>query len=79
VAGRRGAHRAASEAGRRLRAHDDADAALAGLVGASDGELTVGQLVGALAQLLEVDEAALAADVLPRVRELVVTGFLSLA
>lgn len=57
----------------------DADAALAGLVGASDGDLTVGQLVGALAQLLEVDEAALAADLLPRVRELVVTGFLSLA
>ena len=57
----------------------DADAALVGLVGASDGELTVGQLVGALAQLLEVDEAALAADVLPRVRELVVTGFLGLA
>ena len=41
--------------------------------------LTVGQLVGALAQLLEVDEAALAADLLPRVRELVVTGFLGLA
>ena len=56
----------------------DADAALAGLVGASDGELSVGQLIGALAQLLEVDEAALADDLLPRVRELVLTGFLTL-
>ncbi len=57
----------------------DADAALAGLVGASDGELSVGRLVSALAELLEVDERLLAADLLPRVRELIVTGFLSLA
>lgn len=56
----------------------DADAALAGLVGACDGELSVGQLIGALAQLLEVDETALADDLLPRVRELVLTGFLTL-
>ncbi|WP_439564767.1 DUF7059 domain-containing protein [Microcella sp.] len=54
----------------------DADAALAGLVGASDGELAVGEIVGALADLLEVDEGALRDDLLPRVRELVVTGFL---
>ncbi len=52
------------------------DTALAALVGASDGELAVGQLVGAIASLLEVDEALLAADLLPRVRELVLTGFL---
>ncbi|GAA1688296.1 methyltransferase [Microcella alkalica] len=56
----------------------DADAALAGLVGASDGELSVAQLIGALAQLLEIDEAALADDLLPRVRELVLTGYLTL-
>jgi len=55
----------------------DADAALAGLVGASDGELSVGEIIGALADLLEVDEGALRDDLLPRVRELVVTGLLS--
>lgn len=52
------------------------DTALAALVGASDGELPVGTLLAAIAGLLEVDEAVLAADVLPRVRELVLTGFL---
>ncbi len=57
----------------------DADAALAGLVGASDGELTVAEIIGALADLLEVDESALRDDLLPRVRELIVTGLLSLA
>ncbi|WP_306231148.1 DUF7059 domain-containing protein [Agrococcus beijingensis] len=52
------------------------DTALAALVGACDGELPVGALIGAIAGLLEVDEAVLSADLLPRVRELVVTGFL---
>lgn len=52
------------------------DSALAALVGASDGELPVGVLLGAIAALLEVDERILAADALPRVRELVLTGFL---
>jgi hypothetical protein len=55
-----------------------ADPALAGLVGASDGELSVGQIVGALAQLLEVDEQSLTASVLPAVRALVDDGFLRL-
>lgn len=53
------------------------DAALAGLVGASDGELPVGVLLGAIAGLLEVDEAPLVADLLPRVRELVRIGMLT--
>lgn len=52
------------------------DPALAGFVGACDGELTAGELCGALAALLEVDEEGLRADLLPRVRELVFTGFL---
>lgn len=52
------------------------DTALAALVGASDGELSVGVLIGAIAGLLEVDEPILAADLLPRVRELVLTGLL---
>ena len=55
----------------------DADAALAGLVGASDGELTVAEIIGALATLLEVDEFALRDQLLPQVRELLVTGLLT--
>ena len=57
----------------------EVDPALAALVGAADGELTVGQLSDAIAQLLEVDAAALRADLLPRVRELVFIGMLRLA
>ncbi|ODT24828.1 methyltransferase [Microbacterium sp. SCN 69-37] len=57
----------------------EVDPALAALVGASDGELTVGQLSDAIAELLEVDAAALRADLLPRVRELVFIGMLRLA
>ena len=56
----------------------EADAALAGLVGACDGELSVGQIVGALAELLEVQESALLAELLPTVRELLLTGMLLL-
>ncbi|GAA4171353.1 DUF7059 domain-containing protein [Gryllotalpicola koreensis] len=55
------------------------DPALSGLVGACDGELTIGQISDAIAALFEVDEAELRADLLPRVRELVFTGFLELA
>ncbi|MDO9590605.1 MAG: methyltransferase [Microcella sp.] len=54
----------------------ETDAALAGLVGASDGELTVTEIVGALADLLEVDEGALRDQLLPQVRELIATGLL---
>ncbi|MCR2783074.1 MULTISPECIES: methyltransferase [unclassified Microbacterium] len=57
----------------------EVDPALAGLVGACDGDLSVGVLMGAIAQLLEVDAAALRADLLPRVRELLFTGFLTFA
>lgn len=57
----------------------EVDSALAALVGACDGDLPVGALVDAIAQLLEVDAAELRADVLPRVRELIVTGFLTFA
>ncbi|MGW6129565.1 DUF7059 domain-containing protein [Cellulomonas sp. NPDC055163] len=53
-----------------------AGTALAGLVGACDGELTVGQIVGALASLLGVGEGDLASDVLPSVRGLVLDGLL---
>lgn len=53
-----------------------AGTALAGLVGACDGELTVGQVVGALASLLGVGADDVAADVLPSVRGLVLDGLL---
>lgn len=53
------------------------DPALAALVGACDGDLPVGALVSAIADLLEVDAAELSADLLPRVRELAFTGFLA--
>ncbi len=53
------------------------DPALAAVVGASDGDLPLGVLLDAVAELLDVDAAALRADVFPRVRELAVTGFVS--
>lgn len=55
------------------------DPALAGLVGASDGDLSVGVLIDAVAALLDVDEVELRAELLPRVRELLFTGFLRFA
>lgn len=55
----------------------EVDPALAALVGACDGDLAVGVLIDAIADLLDVDAAALAADLLPRVRELLFTGFLA--
>jgi methylase of polypeptide subunit release factors len=57
----------------------EVDPALAALVGACDGDLAVGPLLGAIAELLEVDAAALRDDLLPRVRELIFTGFLRFA
>ena len=52
------------------------DTGLAALVGACDGELSVRAIIAAIAQLLEVDAAALSAELLPSIRELVTTGFL---
>lgn len=53
-----------------------AGTALAGLVGACDGELTLGQLVGGLGAVLDVEVDALRAELFPQVRELVSEGFL---
>ena len=50
--------------------------ALAAVVGACDGTLSVGAICSAVAQLLEVDEAELTAEVIPQLRELVLTGIL---
>jgi Methyltransferase small domain len=53
-----------------------ADTVVAGLVGACDGELTVGQLLAALADLLDLDPEESRTTYLPVVRELVGEGFL---
>lgn len=55
----------------------DADTALAGLLGACDGELALGVVIDALAELLAVDPAALTADLLPRFRTLIADGWLA--
>ncbi|KAA9134474.1 methyltransferase [Microbacterium caowuchunii] len=55
---------------------EDVDPALAALVGACDGDLPVGVLIDAIAELLEADAEALRQDLLPRVRELLLTGML---
>jgi methylase of polypeptide subunit release factors len=52
------------------------DTALAAVVGACDGELSVAAICAALGDLLEVDAEALLAEVLPVVRELVTVGVL---
>ena len=55
----------------------EADTALAGILGACDGELSLGQIINTVAQILAVDGSALVAEVLPRVRMLVRDGFLA--
>ena len=54
------------------------DTGLAAFVGACDGELPAGAIIDALAELLGVDEAALAAELLPAARELIDDGMLLL-
>jgi hypothetical protein len=58
---------------RRARTADTVEAAF---LGACDGDLSVGQLFGALAQLTDTDADQLATTYLPVVRELVGEGFL---
>lgn len=53
-----------------------AGTALAGLVGACDGELTVGQILGGIGALLDVPVDALRAELVPQVRDLVADGLL---
>jgi hypothetical protein len=57
------------------RAHQ-ADTVLAALVGACDGELTIGQILDAIATLLGLDAEETRSTYLPQVRELVAAGFL---
>lgn len=63
---------------RGLRRARQADTVEAALVGAADGDLTVGQILDALATLLEQEPAALRASYLPVVRVLVAEGFLTI-
>lgn len=50
--------------------------ALAAVVGACDGELPIGAIAAAVAELLDVDEHDLLDEILPDLAELVDTGFL---
>lgn len=52
-----------------LRRGLKADTALAAVLGALDGDLTVGQVIGAVASLLDLEVNELAAELLPKVRE----------
>jgi methylase of polypeptide subunit release factors len=61
---------------RGMRRARQADPVEAGLVGASDGDLTVRQLLHALASLLDQDPETLSRERVPAVRELVADGFL---
>ncbi|WP_227497261.1 DUF7059 domain-containing protein [Planctomonas psychrotolerans] len=58
--------------GRSLRV----DTALAAVVGACDGELTIGAILGAVASILDVDADALRDEVLPQLRDLIATAML---
>ena len=51
---------------------------LAAVVGACDGELSLGAIVAAVAELLEIEPDELVASLVPQVRELVIDGVLTL-
>ncbi|HEX4442888.1 MAG TPA: methyltransferase [Galbitalea sp.] len=50
--------------------------ALAAVVGACDGELSIGAICAAVSELLEVDERAVLDEVLPSIREFLTVGIL---
>ena len=60
-----------------LRRARQADTVVAALVGACDGELAVGQILDALAELLDLDPTAVHEDYLPVVSDLVREGYLT--
>ncbi|WP_460854166.1 DUF7059 domain-containing protein [Nocardioides montaniterrae] len=61
---------------RGLRRARQADTVVAAVVGACDGELTLGQILDAVAEILERDAASLREVYLPEIQELVREGFL---
>jgi hypothetical protein len=52
------------------------DTATAGILGACDGELTLTEIIAAVSGLVAADPGALTQETVPRVRELVLDGFL---
>ncbi len=54
----------------------EVDTALGGILGACDGELSLGLILGSVAGILDLDPAALTTDILPKVRGLILDGFL---
>jgi hypothetical protein len=56
-----------------------AGTALAAVVGACDGTLSLGTICTAVAELLDVDAAALTTELIPELRELVLVGLLRYA
>ncbi|CAN5299088.1 methyltransferase [soil metagenome] len=59
-----------------LRREMQVGTALAAVVGACDGELSLGAITGAVASILDVDRQELADECRPQVREMISTGFL---
>lgn len=55
----------------------EVDTALGAVLGASDGELNAATLIHAVADILDADADALAADLLPRLRDLIRQGYLA--
>ena len=55
----------------------EVDTALGAVLGASDGDLAAGQIISAVAELLDADADALADEITPRFRELIREGYLS--
>ena len=62
---------------RGLRRAIETDTALAAVLGACDGELTPRQIIGAVAALLDADADALTKELVPKLREAVIDGFLA--
>ena len=62
---------------RGMRRSRQVDTVEAALVGACDGDLTVGQILDALANLLDQDPAVLRRERVAAVRELVLDGYLT--
>jgi predicted RNA methylase len=61
---------------RGMRRAEQVDTVLAGFVGACDGDLSTGQILAALADLMDRPVVDVLSDYLPQVRNLVIEGFL---
>jgi hypothetical protein len=59
-----------------MRRAEQVDTVLAGFVGACDGELSTGQILAALADLMDRPLVDVLSEYLPQVRRLVIEGFL---